>query len=169
MNVKRKSQKNIFTCNGLYPCWQKYGCQTTSVNKPTYFLSAKPSHEGDTQPFAYCVPPCFGLAYWVPPIFGLAYCVPFNNKNNYFWRFHLHKEDKMTVHVCCMHMYNHFCKRKLWYVCLLNFLVFDLSKSTLKFINFSKKRERSESANNLELFDFVCHAKNMPKMHLDYS
>ena len=28
---------------------------------------------------------------------GLAYCVPFINKNNHFGRFHLHKEDKMTV------------------------------------------------------------------------
>ena len=25
--------------------------------------------------------------------FGLGYCVPFNNKNNHFGRFHLHKED----------------------------------------------------------------------------
>jgi len=66
--------------------------------------------EGDTPlPLAYCVPPYFGLAYCVPPFFGLTYCVPFNNKNYHFWRFHLHKEDKMTV--CCMHMYNHSCKR----------------------------------------------------------
>ena len=28
--------------------------------------------------------------------FGLVYCVLFNNKNNHFWRFHLHKEDWMT-------------------------------------------------------------------------
>ena len=67
-------------------------------------------HEGDTHlPLAYCVPPYFGLAYCVPPFFGLAYCEPFNNKTTIFWRFHLHKEDKMTV--CCMHMYNHSCKR----------------------------------------------------------
>ena len=29
--------------------------------------------------------------------FGLAYCVPFNNKNNLFWSFHIHKGDKNTV------------------------------------------------------------------------
>ena len=51
-------------------------------------------------PLADCVLPYFGLAYYVPPFFGFAYCVPFNNKNNHFWHFHLHKEDKMTV---CLH------------------------------------------------------------------
>jgi len=60
-------------------------------------------------PLAYCVPPFFGLAYCVLPFFSLAYCVPFNNKNYHFWRFRLHKDVKMTV--CCMHMYNHSCKR----------------------------------------------------------
>ena len=54
-------------------------------------------------PLAYCVPLYFGIAYCVPLFFGLAYCVPFNNKNNHFGRFHLHKEVKITV--CCMHMY----------------------------------------------------------------
>ena len=39
----------------------------------------------------------FGLAYCVPPFYGLAYCVPFNNKNNHFWRFHLHKEKNDSV------------------------------------------------------------------------
>jgi len=53
-------------------------------------------------PLAYCVPPYFGLAYCVAPFFGLTYYVPFNNKNNHYWRFHLHKEDKITI--CCMHV-----------------------------------------------------------------
>ena len=35
--------------------------------------------------------------------------VPFNKQTTIFWRFYLHKEDKMTV--CCMHMYDHSCKR----------------------------------------------------------
>ena len=61
-------------------------------------------YEGDT-PLPPCVLPYFGLAYCVLPYFGLVYCVPFNNKNNHFGRFHLHKEDKNTV--CCMHMYNY--------------------------------------------------------------
>ena len=75
-----------------------------------YIKKIKWKYEGDTpSPLAYCVPPYFGLAYCVPPFFGIAYCVPFNNKNNHFWRFHLHKEDKMTV--CCMHMHNHSSKR----------------------------------------------------------
>ena len=52
-----------------------------------------------------CILPYFGFAYCVPPILGIAYCVPFNNKNNHFWHFHLHKEDKT---VCCIH--NHSCK-----------------------------------------------------------
>ena len=34
-------------------------------------------------------------------LFCLAYCVPYN-KNNNIWRFHLHKDNKMTI--CCMHM-----------------------------------------------------------------
>ena len=43
----------------------------------------------------------------------------------------------------------------LWY-----FLVFDLAKSLLKFINVEmtpKKRERSERVKSLDLFDCVCH------------
>ena len=48
-------------------------------------------------PLAYCVPLYFGIAYCVPAFFGLAYCVPFNNNKNHFGRFHLHKEDKITV------------------------------------------------------------------------
>jgi len=38
-------------------------------------------------------------------------------KSTIFWRFHLHKEDKMTI--CCMHMYTHSCKRQLALMCLL--------------------------------------------------
>ena len=98
-------------------------------------------------PLAYCVPLYLGFAYCVPPFFGLAYCVPFNNNNNYFGRFHLHKEVKITV--CCMHLYSNSWKHKLWFVCLLNFLDFDLPKSMFKFINAemtTKKRERSERA-----------------------
>jgi len=54
--------------------------------------------EGDNpSPLAYYVPPYFGLAYCIPPFFGLAYCVLYNNKSNHFWRFYLHKENKMTV------------------------------------------------------------------------
>jgi len=47
--------------------------------------------------------------------FGLANCVPFNNTNNHFRRFHLHKEDKITV--CRMHMYKLFLQM-LAVVCL---------------------------------------------------
>jgi len=53
-----------------------------------------------------------------------------------------------------------FLKRYLWCVCLLNFLDLDLPKSMFKFVNADmtlKKRERSERAIFLELFDFVCH------------
>jgi len=59
-----------------------------------------------------------------------------------------------------MHMYNHSRKRKLWCVCLLDFLVFDLPLSMFKFVKTemtAKKRERSERAKKLELYDFVCH------------
>ena len=80
-------------------------------------------------------------------IFCLAYCVPFNNKNNLFGRFHLHKEVKITV--CCMHMYISSWKHKLLCVCLSKFLDFDLPQSMLKFINAEmtpKKRERSDRA-----------------------
>ena len=59
-------------------------------------------------PLVYCVPPYFGFVCCVPPFFSHAYCVPFNNKNNHFGRFHLPKEDKMTVWY--MHLYDHSCK-----------------------------------------------------------
>jgi len=54
-------------------------------------------------PLAYCVPPYFGLAYCVPLFLAshTVYCL--TTKNNHFGRFHLHKEDKITV--CFMHMY----------------------------------------------------------------
>jgi len=48
-----------------------------------------------------------------------------------------------------MHMYRNYWKHKLWCVCLLNFLDFDLPKSIFKFLNAemgAKKRERSELA-----------------------
>ena len=51
----------------------------------------------DPSPLAYCVPPYFGLR---TALFWLAYCVPFNNKNNHFGCFHLHKEDKIKYVVC---------------------------------------------------------------------
>ena len=75
-----------------------------AIRKPTLSSVQLDTYEGDTpSPLAYCVPLNFGIAYCVPPFFGLAYCVPFNNKNNHFGRFHLHKEVKITV--CCMYMY----------------------------------------------------------------
>ena len=111
-------------------------------------------------PIAYCVPLYFGIAYCVPPFFGLAYCVPFCNKNNYFGRFHLHKEDKFTV--CCMHMYSNYWKHNLL-MCLLVFLDFDLPKSMFKFINADitqKKREQSERAIFLRV-NWLCMSREL--------
>ena len=68
-----------------------------------------------------------------------------------FWDFHLYEEYKMTV--CCVHMYNHSCKRQIWCFSLLDFLVFDIPKSMFILINAEmtpKRRERSERAKNLE-------------------
>jgi len=80
---------------------------------------------------AYCVPPYFGLAYCEPPFLASRTAYRLTTKTTMFWHFHLHKEDKMTV--CCIH--NHSCKRKFWFVCLLDFFVFNLLKAMLKFIN----------------------------------
>ena len=69
------------------------------------------------------LPPCvLRTALFSPYVLRIAIfrsrvsCVPFNNKNNIFWRFHLHEEDKMTV--CCMHMHNHYFLKTLAFVCL---------------------------------------------------
>jgi len=90
-------------------------------------------HKGDTPlPLAFCVPPNFGLAYCVPPFFGLAYCVPFNNKNKNFWRFHLHKEDRMTL---CLHAHVPSFFQTLALMCLsVRFPSIDLPKLMFKFI-----------------------------------
>ena len=83
-------------------------------------------------PLVYCVPPYFSLAFCVPPFYGLACCVPFNNKNNYFRRFHLHLEDKMT---CMSHAHLK--------TCLLDFLYFDLPKSMFRFIYNAEMTQKS--------------------------
>jgi len=107
---------------------------------------------------AYCVPSYFCLVYCVPPCFDHAYCVSFNNKRTIFWQFHLQKEDIMAV--CCVHMYNHSCKRQNLCFCLLEFLLFDIPKSMFFLINAEitpKRRERSERAKILDFFFyFVC-------------
>jgi len=74
-----------------------------------------------------------------------------------FWGnfIYLHKEDKMTV--CCVHMYNHSCKRQIWCVCLLDFLIFDIPKSMfiLKNAEMTKKGASVASARKV-FFNFVC-------------
>jgi len=59
--------------------------------------------------------------------FGLEYCVPFNNKTSIFSVSIYIKKIFKTL--CCIQMYNISWKRKLWCVCLLDFLVFYLPKS----------------------------------------
>jgi len=112
VNVKQMSKTVKRTT--LYPfsfslsCFPLYQYAARPITEP-YHTAKKGTYrfiDKSTQP--YCVPPYFGLAYCEPPFFGLAYCVPFNNKTTIFSRFHLHKEDKMTV--CCLHVYNHSCK-----------------------------------------------------------
>ena len=61
--------------------------------------------------------------------------------------------------VCGVHMYNHSCKRLIWCVCLLHFLVSDIHQSMFMLINAEmtpKRRERSKRAKFLEFFYFVC-------------
>ena len=68
-------------------------------------------------------------------------------KTNHFGRFHLHKEDTITV--CCMHVQSLLKTLALMYIFFLNFLDFDLPKSMFKFIKGEmtpKKRERSKRA-----------------------
>ena len=108
-------------------------------------------------PLAYCVPPYFGLAYCVPPCFGLAYCVPFNNKTTIFGNFIYIKKIKWQYVACTCTI---ILANVKFGVCLLDFLVFDIPKSMFMLINAEmtpKRRERSERAKILELFDFVCH------------
>ena len=60
-------------------------------------------------PLAYCVPPYFGMrtAYRLF-LDTLRTAYRLTTITTIFGRFHLHKEDKLTV--CCMHMYNRSCK-----------------------------------------------------------
>ena len=109
--TRRQQEKNKFSKKNLFKCVTRPDHSGVTLKCRVNYLRgtrAKISTivEGDT-PLANCVPSYLGLAYCVSPLFGLAYCVPFNKKKkpNHFGRFHLHKEDKLTV--CCMHTYNH--------------------------------------------------------------
>jgi len=75
---------------------------------PNFLPNMRPLAMACTTLLGDTPPPCVLCTALVWPcvlrtaIFCLAYCVPFNNKNNNFRCFHLHKDNKMTV--CCMHM-----------------------------------------------------------------
>jgi len=51
-------------------------------------------------PMRIAYPPILALRTAYRYLFCLAYFVPFNNKVNNFWRFHLHKENKMKYNAC---------------------------------------------------------------------
>jgi len=81
----------------------------TSSHRNKCWRSTRNLRVKPPSPLAYCAPPYFGLAYCVPPFLASRTAYRLTTKTTIFWRFHLHNEDKMTV--CCMHMYNHSCKR----------------------------------------------------------
>ena len=61
----------------------------------------------------------------VRPYYDLAYCVPFK-LNNYFWRYHLHEEDKTY---CLWHAQAHSFLKMLTLLCFLdNWQFFDAFK-----------------------------------------
>ena len=64
-------------------------------------------HEGDT-PLRNACRPISALRTTYRHVLASSTTYRLRTKQP-FWEFHLHKEDKMTV--CCVHMYNHSCKR----------------------------------------------------------
>ena len=62
--------------------------------------------EGDTPPpLRTAYRPILALRTAYRHVLASRTAYRLTTKNNHFGRFHLHKEDKITL--CCMHMYNH--------------------------------------------------------------
>jgi len=100
------------------------------------------------------------LAYCVPPYFGLAYCVPFINKTTIFGNFIYIKKIKWQYVACTCTIILANIKFGL-FGCKISY---SLSPNQFfMLINAGmtptplQRRERSERAKILELFDFVCH------------
>ena len=133
---QEKVKQRLFYRDGL--CWSLVWYANT--------WSVMESAKGDTpSPLRTAKRFIFGIAYCVPPLYCLAYCIPFNNKNNHFERFLLHKEVKITV--CCMHMYSNSWKHK-FFVCSLfpRCWPHPIVKSMFKFINVEMSKKSASKA-----------------------
>jgi len=100
INVLNKKLFVFFTFVTIYFIWNPKHDKDNTCTTIHY-------HEGDT-PLRNACRPILALQTAYRHVLASSTAYRLKTKQP-FWEFHLHKEDKMTV--CCVHMYNHSCKR----------------------------------------------------------